>query len=195
MRKIITSFHMSLDNVVSNPEKWMLMSDDILKSAMHYYEQLDTAVFGSKTYPLLAGYWTNAEQTSVSDIEKQFAQRINGINKIVLSRSNVEIVWQNSELLKFSDIQSLSESLEHLKQLNGKNISVESGVGLWKLFLKNSFFDELVVSIHPVIVGKGDRLFLNFQNKEELILKSHKIFNNGVVELHYTKSKNNLAKV
>jgi dihydrofolate reductase len=182
---------MSLDNVVSDPENWMLMSDDILKSAIEYYEQLDTAVFGSKTYPFLADYWTNAEQTSLSNIERQFAKKINEINKIVLSRSTVEIVWRNSELQYFSDTHSLSKLIEHLKQQNGKNISIESGVGMWKLFLENSFFDELIVSIHPVIVGQGDRLFLNFQNKEELVLISHKIFNNGVVELRFSKSKTN----
>jgi len=178
---------MSLDNVVSNPENWMLMSDDILESAILYYEQLDTAIFGSKTYPFLAEYWKHAEQISPSNIERQFAKKINEINKIVLSRSNVEIVWRNTELHNFSDAQSLSRLVERLKQQNGKNISIESGVGMWKLFLENSFFDELLVSIHPVIVGKGERLFLNFPNKEELILINHKIFDNGVVELHFTK--------
>lgn len=135
----------------------------------------------------MADYWTKAEQDSSSSIEKQFAKKINEINKIVLSRSNVKIVWPNTELLNFKDTQSLSMLLERMKQQKGKNISIESGVGLWKLFLENSFFDELIVSIHPVIVGKGDRLFLNNLTKEELILKSHRIFDNGVIELHYIK--------
>jgi dihydrofolate reductase len=187
MRNVILYFHMSLDNVVSDPDKWMLMNDDILKSAIQYYEQLDTVIFGSNTYPFMADYWPKAEQNSTSDIERQFAKKINEIKKIVLSRSAVNIIWQNSELLNYSDNHSLSKSLRRLKQQEGKNISVESGIGIWKLFLENSLFDELFISIHPVIVGKGERLFLNIQKNYELALKQSRTLDNGVVELQYAK--------
>jgi dihydrofolate reductase len=71
--------------------------------------------------------------------------------------------------------------------LRGKNISVESGIGIWKLFLENSLFNELFISIHPVIAGQGMKLFSDIHNKYELVLKNFKTFNNGVVELHYSK--------
>ncbi len=187
MRKVILYFHMSLDNVVSDSDKWMLMNDDILKSAIQYYEQLDTVIFGSNTYPFMADYWPKAEQNSTSNIERLFAKKINEIKKIVLSRSAVDIVWHNSELIKYTDIQSLSKSIRDLKQQDGKNISVESGIGIWKLFLENSLFDELFISIHPVIVGQGERLFLSLQNKYDLVFNNSKTFDNGVIELHYSK--------
>ncbi len=178
---------MSLDNVVSDPDKWMLMNDDILKSAMEHYEQIDTVIFGSRTYPFLADYWPNAEQNSASEAERKFARKINQIKKIVLSRSFVDLTWSNSALLNFTDVDSLSKSLNHLKELEGKNISVESGIGIWKMFLEHSLFDELLMSIHPVIVGQGVTLFSDIENKYELVLKSSKHFSNGVIELHYSR--------
>lgn len=178
---------MSLDNVVSDSDKWMLMNDDILKSAIKYYEQLDTVIFGSQTYPFMADYWPRAELSSVSRTEQEFAKKINQIKKIVLSRSSVDTTWNNSELLNFADIKSLSKSLNCLKEQKGKNISVEGGIRIWKILLENTLFDELFLSIHPVIVGQGVKLFSDLQNKYELVLKTSKTFGNGVIELHHAK--------
>ena len=178
---------MSLDNVVSDSDKWMLMNDDILKSAIKYYEQLDTVIFGSHTYPFMAEYWPKAEQNSGSGTEREFANKINQINKIVLSRSSVDTPWNNSELLIFADIKSLSKSLNHLREQEGKNISVEGGIRIWKILLENALFDELFLSIHPVIVGQGVKLFSDIKNKHELDLKTSQTFDNGVVELRYAK--------
>ncbi len=187
MRKVILYFHMSLDNVVSDPDQWMLMNDDILKAATDYYEQLGTILFGSQTYPFLSDYWQQAEQNSDSATEREFARKINQIQKFVLSRSSVELTWKNSELLDFKDIASLSAQIRTLKEQPGKDISVESGIGIWKLFLKNSLFDELRIVVHPVIAGKGERVFSDMQQIYTLELKRTRTFDNGVVEMHYQK--------
>ena len=178
---------MSLDNVVSDPDQWMLMSDDILKAATDYYDQLDTVLFGSQTYPFLADYWQQAEHNSDSATEREFARKINQIQKFVLSRSSVEVTWKNSEWLNFTDISSLPMQIHTLKQQPGKAISVESGIGIWKVFLENSLFDELRILVHPVIAGQGDKVFSVIRTTHNLTLKSTRTFDNGVIELHYQK--------
>lgn len=60
MRKVILYMQISLDGVVSNPEQWMTLSDDIISDAIDYYKSLDTVVFGSNTYPFMADYWPAA---------------------------------------------------------------------------------------------------------------------------------------
>jgi dihydrofolate reductase len=95
MRKIILYLHISLDGVVSDSDKWMSFSDDILTDAIEYYETLDAVIFGSNTYPFLSDYWQTAEQSSNSPLEKEFAKRINDINKIVISRSPIQLTWKN----------------------------------------------------------------------------------------------------
>jgi dihydrofolate reductase len=189
MRNVILHLHMSVDNVVSDPDKWMIMNDELLEESIRYYSTIDTVVFGSRTYPFLAEYWQKAEKSSASAIEKKFAKKLNGINKLVLSRSSVELVWPNSKLLNFKDIPALAKSIADLKNNKGKNISVESGIGTWRLFLEHQLFDELLLYVQPVIVGKGEKLFTDDEPKTMLYVKSTKSFDSGVLELRYGRSK------
>src|SRR4030095_1062562 len=103
MRKVILYLQMSLDGVVSESDQWMSFSDDILTDAIDYYKALDTVIFGSNTYPFLSRYWQTAEQSSNSPLERRFAKKLNDINKIVLSRSSIELTWKNSTHLSFTD--------------------------------------------------------------------------------------------
>jgi dihydrofolate reductase len=188
MRKVTLYMQISLDGVVSNPEQWMTMSDDILSDAIDYYKTLDTVVFGSKTYPWLADYWPTAEHSSNSPTEREFAKRINNIHKLVLSRSSVNLTWNNSQHLSFTDRHTFVQAIQDLKNKSGKNISVESGIGAWRLFLQNALFDELLLYVHPVIAGKGEKLFTDIDVTTILKLKHTKVYDNGVVALHYERA-------
>lgn len=101
MRKIILYMQISLDGVVSDPEHWMTLSEEILVDALEYYNTLDAILVGSKSYPSLAEYWQTAI-SSQSVLKRTFARRINEIRKIVISRSKIKLVWNNSQQLIFS---------------------------------------------------------------------------------------------
>jgi dihydrofolate reductase len=188
MRKIVLYLHISLDGVVSNSDQWMSFSDDILTDAIDYYKTLDTVVFGSNTYPFLSNYWQTAEESSNSPLEKEFAKKINDINKIVLSGSPKELTWRNSQHLRFTGTQDLIRKLQNLKNQPGKNISVEGGITIWKLLLQNNLFDELLFYVHPTIFGKGIKLFDEINSQATLKLKYSKLLDKGVVSLHYETS-------
>ncbi|UFH53703.1 dihydrofolate reductase family protein [Spirosoma sp. KNUC1025] len=187
MRKIILYLQLSLDGVVSDPDKWATISDEIIASSLEAYKSLDTILVGSNGYASLAEYWQQAEHTSESEIERRFAKEINNIKKYVISRSNVDLVWKNSEQLFINDEASLVSEINKLRQTEGKNISVESGLKTWQLFLKNDLFDELALFFHPVIAGHGDKLFTDL-NKTNLELINTKKHENGVISLHYKKA-------
>ena len=180
---------MSLDNVVSDPEKWMIMNDELLLESIKYYSTIDTVLIGSRTYPFLAEYWQKAEKSSTSAVEKKFAKKLNNINKLVLTQSSVDLVWPNSKLLNFKDVPALAKSIADLKSNKGKNISVESGIGTWRLFLEHQLFDELLLHVQPVIVGTGEKLFTGSEPKTMLYVKSTKNYDSGVLELRYGRSK------
>lgn len=177
----------SLDGIVSDVEQWMSMSDEIIEDSLEYYDTLDAIVIGGNTYPSLAVYWKNAEKSSESALERRFAKRINEIEKIVLSRSKIDLVWKNSRQLPVKEDTSLVREVENLKNGEGKNISVESGAGAWQLFIRNAFFDEIWMFIHPVVVGRGEKLFDGVKPKFSMKLSDSKIYENGVVGLYYQK--------
>jgi dihydrofolate reductase len=135
----------------------------------------------------MSNYWQTAEQSSNSPLEKEFAKKINDMNKIVLSRSPIELTWKNSKHLSFTDNQRFIKLIRDLKNQKGKNISVESGIGMWKQFLQHNLFDELMFYIHPTIFGNGVRLFDEINSQTVLKLKCSKALDKGVVKLHYEK--------
>lgn len=180
--------NMSLDGVVSDPDKWMIFSDEILEESLAAYDQHDAILVGSNTYPSLAEYWQNAEESSDSALERSFAKKINEIRKIVISQSPVDLVWANSEQLTIKDWESFAEVIKKLKESDGKTISVESGLKTWQLFLENSLFDELRIVIHPVIAGQGDKLFSDEAAKSSLQLMSSRLHKNGVISLTYQRN-------
>jgi dihydrofolate reductase len=187
MRKIILTMQISLDGIVSDVDQWMTLNDEIIEDSLEYYHTLDAIVIGGNTYPSLAEYWQNAEKSSASALERAFAKRINEIEKLVLSRSKVDLVWKNSRQLPIKDSASLVREIETLKNDNGRNISVESGVGAWQTFIQNDLFDELWMWVHPVIVSQGEKLFTDVGKKFSLRLSNSKIYQNGVVGLYYQK--------
>jgi dihydrofolate reductase len=188
MRKIILYMQISLDGVASDVDQWMTLSDEIVEDSFESYNTLDTIVVGSNTYPSMAKYWQNAEKSSNSALERSVAKKINEMKKVVISRSKINnLVWNNSQQLIFDDSESLVREIENLKNSEGKNISVESGVKTWQLFLQNSLFDELWLLVHPVVAAQGEKLFTDVGTKFSLHLSNSKIYKNGVVGLHYQK--------
>lgn len=143
MSKIILNFQISLDGVISDPDKWAKIDDILLQNSVERYDELDAVIFGGDTYQGMAEYWENAEKSSENPLERELAKKLNDKKKYVISRSDVEIVWRNSELLKIDGIESLAQKLDKLKSENQKDITVESGLRLWQIFIQNSLFDVI----------------------------------------------------
>jgi dihydrofolate reductase len=49
--------------------------------------------------------------------------------------------------------------------------------------------DEIILAVHPVILGSGKALFREIQERTWLTLTDHKIYPNGLVFLTYTVKK------
>lgn len=186
MRKIILTMQRSLDGVASDVDQWMTtLSDEIVEDSLAFYDTLDAIVIGGNSYPGLAAYWQQAESASDSALERRFAEKINSIEKLVLSRSDVDLVWKNSRQLPVDDEASLTREIEALKNGDGRNISVESGLGAWQLFIQNDLFDEIWMWIHPIVVGQGETLFPDGWTKRSMHLTDSNVYENGVVGLRY----------
>ncbi len=182
--------HMSLDGVVSDLEKWASIQDDTLYDSMERYDTVDTVLFGGNTFNPMAEYWKNAELNSSDPLEKDFAKQINSKKKFALINRDLHIDWNASEKLLYTSIEDLKSKLNELKAKEGKNISVESGIRTWHLFLENSLFDEIWLRIQPVIAGSGTRLFDSVKNKMNLEVVESKQFPSGILGVTYRRTKN-----
>jgi dihydrofolate reductase len=83
----------------------------------------------------------------------------------------------------------LSDLVQRLKSENGKDIYCDGGAEIINELLKNDLIDEFVISVVPVLVGSGTRLFNDGRPEQLLELKSVKTFDTGLTQLHYRRKR------
>src|SRR6185295_4888792 len=122
MRKLFLHFAITADGIVSNVEKWVSFTDEAMKDGSAFHDTVDAIILGNNNYAPLADYWQKAETAADSAEERAFAKKINERHKLVLSHGEVELVWNNSELLRVKDSAALKQAIARLKAMPGKNI-------------------------------------------------------------------------
>ena len=187
MRKLFLHFAVTADGMVSNVEQWVSFTDEAMKDGSAWHDTVDTIIFGNNNYAPLAGYWQDAETSANSAAERAFAKKVNEMHKLVLSHNEVELVWKNSELLRVKDSAAFKQAIARLKNMPGKNITVDSGEGTWRSFLENDLWDGIDMLVHPLVIGHGKPLFASMTIKAPLRLVESKTYDNGVVNLRYEK--------
>jgi dihydrofolate reductase len=184
MNKVIFASNMTVDGYFGHEDG--IGADEELHQ---YYAELmreaSVELFGRKTYQLMFPYWHTVaeEQTEPPEI-LQFAQAIDSIDKIVFSRTLKSVDSMNTRLAS----ESPEEEVRKLKQQPGKTISVGS-LSLATQLSQSGLIDEYHIAIHPVMSGRGPRLFEAGDLQDRLLLElvDLKQFGSGVVVLHYKK--------
>ncbi len=77
--------------------------------------------------------------------------------------------------------------IQALKGKEGKNIYCDGGGQVVKLLLEHDLIDEFVISVIPIILGEGKRLFLGETPSLKLKALPVREFDSGVVQLRYTR--------
>lgn len=177
MRKIIAGLFISLDGVVEAPVQWQFpyWCDEMGEAIGEQTAGADTMLLGRVTYQEFAGYWPNQGS------EVELADYMNNTPKLVVSTTLDSVEWQNSTLIK----GNAADELRRYKQQPGQNISIVGSPTLVRSLLREGVLDELRLMIHPIVVGKGKRLFDGEGEKQGLKLVDSKTFSSGVVYLTY----------
>ena len=79
--------------------------------------------------------------------------------------------------------------IRQLKSKEGKNIYCDGGAEIINELLKNDLIDEFIISVIPVLVGDGIRLFKDGRPEQQLELVNAKTFDTGLTQLHYRRKK------
>ena len=177
MRKIVAGLFLSLDGVVESPDQWHFpyFNDEMGEAVGTQMAAADTMLLGRVTYQEFAGYWPQQS----SDVEP--ADYMNNTPKLVVSTTLDTVEWQNSTLIK----GNVAQELTRLKQQPGKNISVVGSATLVRSLLREDLLDELRLLVHPIVVGRGKRLFEDGGGQKALRLVESKTFSTGVLSLTY----------
>jgi len=130
-------------------------------------------LLGRKTFEMWAGYWPE---------HAEFWPGINDGTKYVLSKTMKKSDWKHSVFLK-----SLAD-IKKLKNSKGTHIQVWGSSELIHLLLKNDLVDEVRLKIHPVILGKGKKLFDNGTSPAAFTLTESIVTTTGVIIANYKRA-------
>lgn len=75
--------------------------------------------------------------------------------------------------------------VDRLKSEQGKNIFCDGGAAIVHELLSRDLIDELIISVIPILVGDGTKLFKDGRPEQKLELIATKQFEKGLVQLHY----------
>ena len=164
MRRIIVCTFLTLDGVMQAPGGpdedaqsgfehggWQkpTADEEVGAAIAGWYENSEGILLGRKTYQLFASYWPGA------DPENPFTDRMNSMHKYVASRTLTSVEWQNSTLLE----GDVAEAVGKLRASDGGDINVVGSGDLAQTLMRHDLVDEYRLTIHPVIIGTGKRLF------------------------------------
>ncbi|KAF0848435.1 dihydrofolate reductase family protein [Nocardia caishijiensis] len=182
MRKITAGLFMSLDGVVADPQDWHFpYFDDAMGAAVDaQLGSADTLLLGRVTYDGFADAWPGREADGGPDAG--FAKKLGDARKLVVTHQNPDFPWRNSERLD----GELTAAAAELRKGTGGDIAISGSVSVVRQLLAAGLLDELHLLVHPIAVGKGDRLFED-GTTIPLRLLSSETFETGVLHLVYTK--------
>ena len=167
MRKIVVISMITLDGVmqaVGGPKEdtsggfkyggWSApYSDEVLVGDMQKKMKPADLLLGRKTFEIFSSFWPEHADSWPG---------INDVTKYVVSKTMKKSDWKNSVFLKsVADIKKLKNLPAGRQGSKGSDIKVWGSSKLIQMLLKNDLVDELWLQIHPLILGKGKKLFDN----------------------------------
>ena len=177
MRKVVAVELVALDGVMESPEEWAFSysNDQMEEANTSGMAASDALLLGRVTYEGLAAFWPN-QPGGVPMVDY-----INSVPKFVVSTTLQEpLEWNNSTLIK----GNIAEEIAKLKRQPG-DITVLGSGDLVQSLLVDDLLDELRLMVHPVVLGRGKRLFEDGGDQKALELVELKTFGTGVLYLTY----------
>ncbi|HEX6678301.1 MAG TPA: dihydrofolate reductase family protein [Actinomycetes bacterium] len=181
MRKVKSSFFISLDGVVEAPDTWHFpYFDDQMGAAIGAAAAgVDAYLMGRVLYEEWAAYWPEHADEPFGDV-------LNAAKKYVVSDTLTSAAWHNSEILN----GDVAAKVAALKAQDGGDVAVTGSATTVRWLLREGLLDELHLFVHPVVVGGGmARLFPPDQPRARLELLSSEPFKTGVLYLAYAPAQ------
>lgn len=177
MRKISLFIAMSLDGYIAKPNDDLSFLKIVEKEGEDYgyaefTARIDTIIIGRRTYDYVlkeigASHYDNGQR----DI-------------YVITRTERPQVGRTTFYTG-----NLTELVDRLKSESGKNIYCDGGAEVINELLKHDLIDEFIISVIPVLLGNGTRLFKDGRPEQILEFITTKTFETGLTQLHYKRKK------
>lgn len=175
-RKVVLYIAMSLDGYIAKPNDDLGFLSLVEQEGQDYgyadfVKTVDAVIVGRKTY----------DKVISMGFDFPHADK----DAYIITRTP----RPNIGSIKFytGDLKAL---VDKLKSENGKNIFCDGGAEIVNELLKSDLIDEFIISVIPILVGNGTKLFKDNRPEQQLELLSAKTFDTGLTQLYYKRVNN-----
>lgn len=185
MRTLTVFNNVSLDGYISDANgdmSWAHQSDPEWNEFVSGNAQGGgVLLFGRRTYEMMASYWPTplAHQN-----DPVVAEQMNSLPKVVFSRTMKQATWKNTTLLQ----GDLAAEVRKLKAGPGPDLVLMGSGSIVSQLTNARLIDQYQLVVHPLVLGRGLKLFDAVQEKMPLKLEHTRAFGNGNVLLSYTRA-------
>ena len=186
MRKIVVPMSVSLDGFMEGPDGdlgWHLVDDELHRHFNEQSKAMGAFLNGRVMYELMAQFWPTADSDpTATEPVVEFAGIWRHMPKIVYSRTLQRAAW-NATIVRDVEVDEVMA----LKAEPGGDLGL-GGADLVRAFRRYDLIDEYRIYVHPVLVGRGRRLFKSDDDDiTHLRMVETRTFGNGVVLLRYER--------
>src|SRR6202011_283126 len=149
--RVVATEYLSLDGVFEEPGRWSgpFFNDEAGKFKWAELQASDALLLGRKTYEGFAAAWPKMEGTG------DFGVKMNTMPKYVVSSTLQKADWPGSVLIK----GDVAGEVRKLKQTPGKDLLLAGSGQLFNALMRENLIDVYRFMVHPIVLGKGKRLF------------------------------------
>ena len=142
------------------------------------FQTVDAFLLGRITYEIFAAVWP-----TITDENDQIAHRLNTRPKYVASTTLTHPAWQGTRLLGADVARGVTE----LKAQPGSRIALVGSSGLAHHLMRHDLIDEYELYVHPVVLGRGKRLFPEDGPAATLRIVDSRTTGSGLIILTYER--------
>jgi dihydrofolate reductase len=173
-RKVVLYISMSLDGYIATKDNSLEFLSMVEQEGEDYgyndfVKSVDAVIIGRKTYEKVISMGYEYPHTD-KDV-------------YILTRTAKPSIGN----FKFYS-KDLSQLVNVLKSQPGKNIYCDGGAEIANVLIKNNLVDEFIISVIPILLGDGIKLFKDGRPELKLELVSTKQFDKGLTQLHYKRA-------
>ena len=189
MGKIVVSQNVSLDGVVEDPSGeqgfrhggWFVQ---FMGQDWEAWEKLELAEAQGADALLLGRRSDEYFATRSSSQTGEYVDRLNSLPKYIVSSTLEAPKWTNATVLRGEVVSEVSK----LKQETHGEIVVYASRPLVRTLMEHDLVDELRLTVFPVALGAGERLFGETSDKRPLRLIGTKTIGSGLAHLTYERA-------
>jgi dihydrofolate reductase len=179
--RLVATEYLSLDGVFEEPGRWSgpFFNEEAGQFKWAELQASDALLLGRKTYEGFAAAWPTMKGTG------EFGEKMNTMPKYIVSSTVDKLEWPGSRLVKGDVVAEVRK----LKQEPGHDLLLSGSAQLFNALMRENLIDLYRFMVHPVVLGKGKRLFAEGNDKRVLHLAETKRFSAGIVIAEYRPAK------